>query len=153
MEMVGWRGRALSAEVSIRNFIFPQDYPAVYLLWQNAGAGIHLRRSDTPEEIAKKLERDPDLFLVAEINEQIIGSVIGGFDGRRGFVYHLAVDAVHRGAGLGAALMAELEQRLKGKGCLKAYLFIAPENTAVTGFYQHIGWQPMDVIPFAKDLG
>ena len=63
MEMVSWRGRALSAEVTIRNFIFPQDYPAVYLLWQNAGAGIHLRRSDTPEEIAKKLERDPDTLM------------------------------------------------------------------------------------------
>ena len=153
MEMVGWRGRTLSAEVTIRNFIFPQDYPAVYLLWQNAGAGIHLRRSDTPDEIAKKLQRDPDLFLVAECNEQIIGSVIGGFDGRRGFVYHLAVDATHRGAGLGAALMTELEQRLRAKGCLKAYLFIAHENSAVMGFYQHIGWQPMDVIPYAKDLG
>jgi len=143
----------LSAEVTIRNFIFPQDYSAVYLLWQNAGAGIHLRRSDEPDEIAKKLQRDPDLFLIAEYNEQIIGSVIGGFDGRRGFVYHLAVDAAHRGTGLGAALMTELEQRLKNKGCLKAYLFIVPENTEVKGFYQHIGWQPMDVIPYAKDLG
>ena len=48
-------------------------------------------RSDTLAEITKKVQRDPDLFLVAEADGRLIGSVIGGFDGRRGMIYHLAV--------------------------------------------------------------
>ena len=55
----------------IRTFRFSDDYSAVYDLWENAGPGIHVRRSDQPDEILKKLKRDPDLFLVAEINGQI----------------------------------------------------------------------------------
>jgi ribosomal protein S18 acetylase RimI-like enzyme len=73
---------------TIREFRYPEDYPAVIDLWQNAGPGIHLRRSDQPEDIERKLERDPDLFLVAEVGGQIVGAVLGGFDGRRGFMYH-----------------------------------------------------------------
>ncbi len=80
-----------SIQINIREFRYPEDYPAVYALWQNAGPGIHVRRSDEPEEIARKLERDPDLFLFAEVDGEVIGSVLGGFDGRRGMMYHLAV--------------------------------------------------------------
>ena len=61
--------------------------------------GVHVGRSDTPAEIEKKLARDPDLFLVAECEQQIIGSVIGGYDGRRGMIYHLAVDGIIPRAG------------------------------------------------------
>jgi predicted N-acetyltransferase YhbS len=79
-------------EISVREIHFQEDFPAVRLLWENAGPGIHLQESDTPEEIWKKLQRDPDLFLVAEENGIIVGTVLGGFDGRRGMVYHMAVD-------------------------------------------------------------
>ena len=68
-------------EVRIREFCYPEDYAPVYELWEHAGPGIHLRRSDEPDEIEKKLERDPDLFLVAEIGDHLVGSVIGGYDG------------------------------------------------------------------------
>src|SRR4030066_446280 len=106
----------------LREFRFPTDYSDVIALWMDAGPGIHLRISDEKDEIAKKLERDPDLFLVAEIGGQIIGSVLGGFDGRRGLVYHLAVIQSHTGKGVGSALMEELERRLHAKGCLRSYL-------------------------------
>jgi ribosomal protein S18 acetylase RimI-like enzyme len=86
--------------VRLRQFAYPQDYAAVIALWQNAGPGIHVRRSDQPEEIDKKVQRDPDLFLLAEVDGRIVGTVMGGFDGRRGMVYHLAVDAEYRGRGL-----------------------------------------------------
>ena len=80
----------------IRPFQFHGDYHSVYRLWEEAGQGLHIRRSDRPEEIQKKLQRDPDLFLVAEVNEEIIGSILGGFDGHRGIMYHLAVDGSYR---------------------------------------------------------
>ena len=62
----------------IRLYRHPEDYAAVVHLWGHAGPGIHVRRSDQPEEIAKKLQRDPDLFLVAQDGSQIVGTVLGG---------------------------------------------------------------------------
>ena len=114
--------------VQLREFHFPEDYPAARFLWENAGSGIHVRRSDEPEEIQKKLQRDPDLFLVAEADGKMIGTVIGGFDGRRGLIYHLAVDATFRQHGIGSLLMDEVERRLKAKGCIKCYLMVADDN-------------------------
>lgn len=140
------------AGLIIRNFIYPQDYPAVYALWGNAGPGIHLRRSDEPREIEKKLQRDPDLFLVAEQDDRIVGSVLGGFDGRRGMMYHLAVDPSHRQNGIGALLMDELERRLRQRGCIRYYLLVTQDNEAAIRFYQARGWQRLDLFVYGKDL-
>ncbi len=138
---------------NLRSFRFPEDYQAVYRLWDEAGPGIHLRRSDEPEEIAKKLQRDPDLFLVAEQGDQIIGAVMGGFDGRRGMMYHLAVAAPYRKQGVGKTLVDELEKRLRAKGCLRYYLLVAEDNEGAVQFYEHQGWEPMAIRILAKDLG
>jgi ribosomal protein S18 acetylase RimI-like enzyme len=137
--------------VRLREFRFPDDYPAVLDLWQRAGPGIHVGPSDTPEEITRKVARDPDLFLVAEEHGQIVGSVIGGFDGRRGMVYHLAVEAAERGRGLGRRLMQEVEDRLRAKGCSKVYLLVMDGNSALD-FYKSLGWDTMDVTLLAKQL-
>ena len=136
----------------IRTFRFPEDYPEVYALWQTAGPGIQVRKSDEPDEILKKLERDPDLFLVAENDRRIIGSVIGGFDGRRGMVYHLAVSDLFRQHGIGAALMAALEERLHNKGCIRYYLLVKKDNAPAIRFYENLGWQLMDLNIFGKDI-
>ena len=141
----------MKSPVNIRNFIYPNDYSAVQVLWANAGPGLHLGRSDTLEEIAKKLRRDPDLFLVAESGQRLVGAVMGGFDGRRGIVYHLAVAKPYRLKGIGKALMEALEARLRSKGCLKAYLLMTKDNDAAH-FYAASGWQPMDLLIYGKDL-
>jgi ribosomal protein S18 acetylase RimI-like enzyme len=139
--------------IHIRQFQHPQDYQQVLDLWSSMEKGVHVGRSDSPGEIEKKLGRDPDLFLVAECEGRIVGSVIGGFDGRRGMVYHLAVDESFRGQGLGSRLMDEVEQRLRQKGCLKSYLLVVVDNEDVEGFYKNRGWQHMDTIHlFGKDL-
>lgn len=136
----------------IRTFRFANDYEPVIDLWKHAGPGIHVRRSDTPKEILKKVQRDPDLFLVAEADGKLIGSVLGGFDGRRGLVYHLAVDESHRKQGLGQALMVELESRLRAKGCIRCYLLVTKDNESAIRFYQASGWEKMDLHIFGKDL-
>lgn len=139
--------------IQIRDFRFPADYQSVYELWESMEKGVKVGRSDTPAEIEKKISRDPDLFLVAEADGCIIGSVIGGFDGRRGLIYHLAVSASFRGKGIGSCLMDEVEARLRAKGCLKCYLMVAPDNTEVEDYYQQRGWHPMDYVHlFGKDL-
>jgi ribosomal protein S18 acetylase RimI-like enzyme len=138
--------------VSIREFSFPEDYPAVYDLWLRAGPGIHVRRSDQPEEIARKLQRDPDLFLLAEVEGRLVGAVMGGFDGRRGMVYHLAVESHHRRQGIGSLLMQELEDRLRKKGCIKYYLLVTPDNVEAAAMYKNLGWEPMELLIFGKDI-
>ncbi len=114
---------------------------------------MKVSRSDTPEEIQKKLQRDPDLFLVAEQDGHIVGSVIGGFDGRRGMVYHLAVAREYRGQGLGSQLMDELEARLRRKGCRRAYLMVVDDNQNAMQFYEKRNWKEMENIrSYGKNL-
>lgn len=141
------------AEFIIREFKYPEDYPAARLLWKNAGPGIHLGRSDTPDEIQKKLRRDPDLFLIAETDDKMVGSVVGGFDGRRGMVYHLAVSEQDRQQGIGELLMNELERRLKTKGCIRCYLLVTVDNESAMNFYEKRGWSHMNnIFTYGKDL-
>jgi ribosomal protein S18 acetylase RimI-like enzyme len=136
----------------IREFNFPSDYHQAYTLWSQAGPGIHLRRSDEPQEIAKKLQRDPDLFLVAEIDHSIVGTVIGGFDGRRGMLYHLAVSPSYRKQGIATALVDELEKRLRARGCIRYYLLVTTENQEAIYFYENRGWKRLDLYAYAMDL-
>jgi ribosomal protein S18 acetylase RimI-like enzyme len=130
--------------VKIRVFQFPADYDKVYQLWEAVEKGIHVGRSDTPVEIARKIERDPDLFLIAESDGMIVGTVMGGFDGRRGLIYHLAVAASFRGHGIGSRLMDEVELRLRAKGCLKCYLLVTTDNEHAMHYYEKRGWEHMD---------
>jgi ribosomal protein S18 acetylase RimI-like enzyme len=138
--------------ISLRNFNYPDDYEEVYQLWSHAGAGIHLRISDEPEEIQKKLTRDPDLFLIAENESEIVGTVMGGFDGRRGMMYHLAVSQSHRKQGIGGMLVTELEKRLREKGCVRYYLLVTRDNEDAIHFYEERGWKPMNELILGKDL-
>jgi ribosomal protein S18 acetylase RimI-like enzyme len=133
----------------IRTFRFPEEYEKVIALWQRSGPGVRVGESDTLEEIRKKLTRDPELFLVAEEAGRIVGTVIGGFDGRRGMLYHLAVEPELRNRGIARALMVEVESRLRNLGCRKTYLLMIPDNPA-GDFYKHIGWEEMDVSIFTK---
>ena len=139
--------------VRLRTFSFDGDWDAVRALWARCGPGVQFSRSDEPAEIQKKLQRDPDLFLVAERDGLVIGAVMGGFDGRRGLIYHLAVAPEARQQGTGAALMGEIETRLKAKGCLKSYLLVTRENADVLAFYRARGWDVMDMYLMGKVLG
>ena len=136
--------------MNIREFVYENDLQAVLELWKGSSPGIRISPSDDPVEIRKKLQRDPDLFLVAEEDARIIGVVVGGFDGRRRMVYHLAVETIQRGRGFGLALMRELEERLRRKGCLKYYLLVTEDNQDAVAFYQQIGCEVMDILILGK---
>jgi ribosomal protein S18 acetylase RimI-like enzyme len=137
----------------IREFSFEQDYENVLSFWGEIETGMTIGRSDAPEEIKKKLKRDPDLFLVAEHRHQIIGTVIGTFDGRRGFIYHLDVKKEFRRQKIASQLLDEVEKRLQAKGCIKCLLFVFEDNTQAIQFYKNHGWhhQPEDLV-FAKEF-
>jgi ribosomal protein S18 acetylase RimI-like enzyme len=137
--------------VPIREIRLPDDFPKVLDLWRRCAPGISLGASDSRAEIEKKLNRDPDLFLVLEAEGEIVGTVLAGFDGRRGMIYHLAVDPTQRQKGLGQKLMEEVETRLRHKGCRKAYLLVVRGNPALD-FYLAQGWQPMNHHLLGKEL-
>jgi ribosomal protein S18 acetylase RimI-like enzyme len=139
--------------MNIREFRFPNDYAPTLKLWESIETGVKVGRSDTFEEIQKKIQRDPDLFLLAERDGEIVGTVIGGYDGRRGMIYHLAVHQNFRKKGVGDLLLSEVEKRLQAKGCVKCYLLVFADNTRAIRFYENRGWFEMaeDKI-FAKEF-
>lgn len=139
-------------ELSIREFKFPDDYSVCASLWKISGPGVVFAQSDAPDEIQKKLNYAPELFLVAEIRDQVVGTVIGGYDGRRGMLYHLAVTPEMQGKGIGRALLAEVENRLRARGCRKCYLMLTPENLSKIDYYRKSGWNPMDVTVLGKEF-
>jgi ribosomal protein S18 acetylase RimI-like enzyme len=143
----------MSAAFHIREFQYPADYAAALQLWESMEAGVTVGRSDTPQEIEKKLGRDPDLFLVAESQGQVIGTIIGGYDGRRGMIYHLAVRSDFRQQGVATQLIEEIEKRLQSKGCLKCYLLVFADNMEAAAFYKKRGWHHQhDDMIFGKEF-
>jgi ribosomal protein S18 acetylase RimI-like enzyme len=139
-------------EAVIRPFEFGHDYESVRQLWSQAGPGLHLSPSDEPDELRKKLERDPDMFLVAEVEGRLVGTVLGGFDGRRGIVYHLAVEAAMRRQGIGRRLMEAVEAQLRSKGCLKYYLLVTFDNPEAVAFYEDLGCELMPLHVMGKEI-
>jgi ribosomal protein S18 acetylase RimI-like enzyme len=138
--------------IRVREFGFATDYPQAIRLWNALGPGVRVGMSDSETEIKKKLARDPDLFLVAEAENELVGTVIGGFDGRRGLVYHLAVASLYRRKGVASLLMHEVQNRLRNKGCLRCYLLVRPDNIDAQRFYERVGWKLLDDLVFGKDL-
>ena len=128
------------------------DYPVVHVLWQRGD--LWMRPSDGPEATALKLTRDPELFLVARDGEgRIVGTVMGGWDGRRAYVYHLAVLPEHQRRGIASLLMDELEARFRAVGAMKAKLQILVDNGASRAFFAARGYQlETDCEPWGKEL-
>ncbi len=102
--------------------------------------------------IGLKTAYDPEIFLVAEGGGRLVGTVMGGYDGHRGWIYSLAVDENERHRGIGTELMAESERRLKERGCLKVNLQVMPDNEGVVEFYQELGFSVEDRLSMGKRL-
>ncbi len=124
--------------VQVREFA-ELDQAAVVALWELAFL------DDPPHNapatvIRRKLERQRELFLVASLENRVVGTVLGGYDGVRGWVYHLAVDPELRRQGIGRALMHEIEQRLARAGCPKLNLQVRAGNDGVVRFYERLGY-------------
>lgn len=126
------------------------DYEDVIALWGRAG--LLASRSDKRGEIAKKLDRDADLFLVGIDAGAIVAGVIGGYDGRRGWIHHLAVEPALHAGGFGTLQLEELEARLRAKGCIKVNLLIEPVNSGVKDFYERRGYAADELIFMEKCL-
>ena len=128
-----------------------EDYDEVLRLWKEAG--LILRPGDELDAIKLKLERDPDLFLVAEEGGEIIGGVMGAWDGRRGWVNHLAIRSSFQRRGVANRMLDELEARLVRKGAKKVNAQIYQWNTKSLEFFKARGYEVhSDLIMIGKRL-
>jgi ribosomal protein S18 acetylase RimI-like enzyme len=126
-----------------------EQFEGVKALWQEAFP------DDPPWNAAEiaipaKLAVQPDLFFVALDGDQVVGSIMAGYDGHRGWLYALAVLNSHRRRGVGAALVLGAEDRLRSAGCDKINLQVRSTNAALVGFYRRLGYVIEERISMGK---
>lgn len=133
--------------MKIREFI-EKDTEAVVALWTRCGLVVP---SNNPrKDIERKLKVDRDLFLVGTLDEKIVATVMGGYEGHRGWINYLAVDPDSRRNGYGRLIMQEVERRIQAKGCPKINLQVRATNKEVIQFYQSLGYSDDHVIGLGK---
>ena len=137
------------AQVVVRAFK-ESDEARVIELW--TFAGLVRSWNDPKKDIARKLKVQRELFLVADLEGTIVGVVMAGYEGHRGWVNYLAVDIGQRRRGIGSALMRDAERRLRLLGCPKINLQVRAENSDVQAFYAALGFKDDNVVSLGKRL-
>lgn len=118
------------------------DYEAVYALWLSCkGMGLN-DLDDSREGIERYLKRNPDTCFVAEENGKMVGVIIAGNDGRRGFIYHTAVSPDHRRKGIASVLVDTALEALHALGINKTALVVFERNADGNAFWEHMGFTP-----------
>jgi N-acetylglutamate synthase len=137
--------------IELRAFIL-NDYEAALALW-NACPGIGLSSADERGAIATFLARNAGLSFAAWRGTELVGTSLCGSDGRRGYLYHLAVKPQQRRQGVGAALASASLEALAGTGIRKCHLFVLADNEAGAAFWLAAGWTPRgDIAVYSKNL-
>ena len=126
------------------------DQQEVISLWKKCNL---VRPNNDPEkDILRKSEVNPELFLVGTLENRIVATVMGGYEGHRGWANYLAVDPLHQKRGFGKKIMTSLEERLIAKGCPKINLQVRKDNQTALNFYSKIGFKDDNVISLGKRL-
>ncbi len=123
-----------------------EHYDRVIALWQRC-EGVGLSSADNRDNIEAYLRRNPGMSFVARRQGEMVGAVLCGHDGRRGYVHHLAVDPRHRRQGIGRSLVDHCLAALGAAGIQKCHLFIFGLNEGGRRFWEAIGWE------FRQDVG
>ncbi|HJT82498.1 MAG TPA: GNAT family N-acetyltransferase, partial [Chthoniobacterales bacterium] len=142
----------MSGQIKTRAFQIA-DYDAAMRLWDQV-EGIEIAEGDSRDEIARFLARNPGLSRVAEDNDIIIGVSLCGHDGRRGYIYHLAVAPDYHARGVGRKLVAECLTGLLKAGVPRALILVAGDNPRGQAFWRRCGWEEVsDVNVMGIDPG
>ncbi|PRB19294.1 GNAT family acetyltransferase [Microbacterium sp. MYb62] len=128
------------------------DAEAVIALWEEAG--LTRPWNDPRLDIERKLAVQPEGFLVAVSPDgaDVVGSVMAGYDGHRGWLYYLATASSHRGLGIARDLVVAAERVLESMGCPKVQLMVREGNEGVLGFYDALGYERFSVANTGKRL-
>jgi ribosomal protein S18 acetylase RimI-like enzyme len=128
-----------------------EDHAEVVALWTRVFKEF-APHNDPSGSIARKLEVQRELFIVADEGGEIAGTAMGGYDGHRGWIYAVAVDPARRRRGIGTALMRRVERELAGMGCPKLNLQVRGSNREAVGFYESLGYSTEDRVSMGKLL-
>ena len=129
----------MSDNIKTREFSI-SDYDAALELWQRV-EGLEIAEGDDREGVSHFLSRNPGLSRVATDGAAIIGVALCGHDGRRGYIYHLAVNPVYQGGGLGKRLLDECLAGLRRAGLKRALILVASDNARGRKFWCRCGWE------------
>jgi ribosomal protein S18 acetylase RimI-like enzyme len=132
----------MNGSVTTRAFAM-DDYAAAIALWERM-EGVEVCEGDSREEIAEYLQRNPGLSRVAETGGKIVGAALCGHDGRRGWIYHLAVASTHRRLKVGQALLDSCVTALRAAGLKRAIILVAGDNPGGHQFWLRNGWEDID---------
>lgn len=139
-------------EVQIRKMTI-SDYACAIDLWQNM-PGIGLSSADSESSLRVFLAKNPETCFIAESAGKLVGTILGGSDGRRGYLYHLAVHPDYRLNGLGKELVQASLDALRAQGIEKSHIFVLADNQEGLKFWQKIGWEKrVDILILSKSLG
>ncbi|MFT6051016.1 MAG: ribosomal protein S18 acetylase RimI-like enzyme [Halioglobus sp.] len=127
-----------------------EDLDELLALWRECG--LVAPQNNPIKDIERKLKVDPDLFLVGVLEERLVASVMGGYEGHRGWVNYLAVNPSVQGRGYGREIMSTIEQQISNKGCPKINLQVRSSNASVIAFYQSLGYIDDNVVGMGKRL-
>jgi len=128
------------------------DYRGAVSLWRSL-PGLGLSGADEETQIHKFLDQNPDTCFVAIVNGKVIGTVLGGNDGRRGYLYHLAVDLKYQKSGIGKILVRRCLDSLRASGLQKCHIFVISDNAEGIKFWEHNGWTLRnDILVMSMDL-
>jgi len=128
------------------------DYNEIYELWENT-PGVGLSDADTYENIQRFLLRNKGLSFVCRYEGKIIGTILCGHDGRRGYIYHAAVDVKYRCRGIGQMLVDKSLQKLKEEGIDKCHIFVFFDNEIGNAFWSSKGWTKReDIFVYSKTI-
>ncbi len=115
------------------------DYAEVMDLWRRC-EGVGLRDSDSPAGIERYLLRNPGLSFVAVDGVSMVGTIMAGHDGKRGYIQHLAVDRNMRSKGIGGRLVELCLEALKSEGVVKSHVHVFESNVPGRDFWRGHGW-------------
>ena len=129
-----------------------EDYNEAYALWQRL-PGIGLSDADSSCAIGRFLDHNPGLCFVARQDGKMVGTCLAGSDGRRGYLYHLAVDSIVRRQGIGQALVEKTLEALKAEKIQKCHIMVFSNNELGLSFWQATGWKMRgDIAILSYDL-
>ncbi len=137
-----YHAAAHSMEVDMSVKILPMtlgDHAEVAALWERSD-GVGLSDSDGPDGIQQFLERNPGMCFVARDGADLVGAVLCGHDGKRGYIHHLAVAQSHRRGGLGSELADRCLDELREAGIAKCHVFVFRSSQDTLDFWRSAGW-------------
>ncbi|HSH00537.1 MAG TPA: GNAT family acetyltransferase, partial [candidate division Zixibacteria bacterium] len=126
------------SDITIRNYT-EQDHDDVVRVWRE-----QLEQSRPHHDVGLSIDRkvvyQPEFFFVAVADGKVIGTVMGGYDGHRGWLYSVAVTDEYQRQGVATRLVLHVEEAMRKLGCVKINLQVMPQNTDAIAFWEALGW-------------